>query len=127
MSEEDRPRFVWEKTKSKENILKTLGKIEKSEIEALEKSEKVKEYKENLSKLFDEGESNANIEDYKNTVLSMLKLQSKALKAWTSETFLSLQTFYFFCKIKISFIKLNFIIRKKRKNWNSFNFKFNFF
>lgn len=71
---------MWEQSKSKENILETLKKIEKTETlnsESLNKIETVKNYKEDLTKIFDAGESKENIESYKNSVLNLLKLKNK--------------------------------------------------
>lgn len=80
ITEEDRSRFVWEESKSKLNIIESLKKIEKQESldeAALFKLDHVKNYKQNLTKIFDSGESSENIDSYKNSVLDILKLNKK--------------------------------------------------
>ena len=62
------------------NIIESLKKIEKQESldeAALFKLDHVKNYKQNLTKIFDSGESSENIDSYKNSVLDILKLNKK--------------------------------------------------
>lgn len=69
--------FKWDQSKSKSNILKTVVSIEKLENEGKANDmEQVKTYKKNLTKMFNEGETETNILLYKNSVLNMLKLKS---------------------------------------------------
>ena len=75
MTEEDYANFKWDKTRSKENILATLSKIENKSAESLLESKKVDRYRNNLKKVFDEGESQENLNAYKKSVLEILDLK----------------------------------------------------
>jgi hypothetical protein len=78
MTEEDYSHFVWEKSKSKEMLIDALRKVEKNLSTVDEKTlmnhEKIKEYKENIAKIFDHGESEQTLDSYKNSVLRVLNL-----------------------------------------------------
>lgn len=75
MTEEDYANFKWDKTRSKENILAALSKIENKSAESLLESKKVDRYRNNLKKVFDEGESQENLNAYKKSVLEILDLK----------------------------------------------------
>lgn len=83
MTEEDYASFEWEKTKSKENVLETLTRVEANgeSPESLLKSRKVTDYKDNLKRIFDKGESQENLEAYKKSVMDILNLKKAASMA----------------------------------------------
>ncbi len=66
MTENDFSSFIWEKSKSKENC----------DNLKIETNEKLADYKTNITKLFDEGESTSNLNAYKNSVLNILNLNN---------------------------------------------------
>ena len=72
MTEEDSIHFEWEKSRSKKNIMNTLSK------EQLENDEKIKDYKNNLTKMFEEGDSLTNMNSYKDSVIKLLNLNKKS-------------------------------------------------
>ncbi|CAF0731471.1 unnamed protein product [Brachionus calyciflorus] len=77
ITEDDMRTFEWEKSKSKENILNTIRNIEKIEDETQAVNLKqVKTYQNNLSKIFNEGETDTNILQYKQSVLNLLKIKT---------------------------------------------------
>lgn len=81
MVEDDWEFYDWDKSKSKPTIVKTVAKVEKIEENDLEKLinlNQVKKYQESITKLFDQGETNTNILQYKQSVLNLLKLKSKS-------------------------------------------------
>ena len=84
ITEADRLKYVWEETRSKQNIVKIISKTENKSIEnpqELIDKPQVQDYKKSLSKMFDEGETKKNLEAYKTSVLNLLKLNSNSLKA----------------------------------------------
>lgn len=83
MTEEDYASFEWEKTKSKENVLEALAKVEASgeSHESLLKSRKISQYKDSVKRVFDEGESQANLNDYKKSVMDILNLKKTDRKS----------------------------------------------
>ena len=72
MTEEDSSHFEWEKSRSKNNIMNTLSK------EQLENNEKIQDYKNNLTKVFEEGDSLTNMNAYKDSVIKLLNLKKKS-------------------------------------------------
>lgn len=69
--------FKWDSSKSKQNILQSVAKQENIQDESeLVNLPKVKEYKENLTKMFNQGETETNILEYKKSVLNLLKVKS---------------------------------------------------
>jgi hypothetical protein len=57
--------------------LKKIEKIESLDEATLFKLDHVKKYEENITKIFDLGESSQSIDSYKNSVLDILKLNKK--------------------------------------------------
>ena len=75
--------YDWNVSKSKGNIIKIVKSVEgenKNE-ETIVKSASVTEYKKNLTKMFNEGETYQNMLSYKNSVLNLLKLKSQQKSA----------------------------------------------
>lgn len=69
--------FKWDQSKSKQNILDTVSRIENlSDREKVADLKQVKEYKENLTKIFNQGENNVNLSQYKQNVLNILKIKT---------------------------------------------------
>jgi hypothetical protein len=88
ITEYDLSEYDWNLSKSKNNILnlvKNLDKKSASDESKILELNQVKDYKENLTKIFNEGESNENLQSYKNSVLNLLNLKHKA-KSNTTET-----------------------------------------
>lgn len=78
MTEADRHKFDWNLSRSKENIVNTLSKIDNqvSDQQQIINSDSVQTYKTNLTKMFDEGETDQNILLYKQSVLNLLKIKT---------------------------------------------------
>lgn len=72
INEDDRVQFIWEETKSKTNI----EELSKRSIQPLQ-PEALKNYGERLEKVFDQGESQANLDGYKAAVMNILKVKNK--------------------------------------------------
>jgi len=77
MTENDRLKFLWEKSKSKENITQIISKIDSSKLNNLQDLSEIKEYEKDITSLFNEGESKQNIDSYKQSVLGLLRMKSK--------------------------------------------------
>lgn len=72
INEDDRVQFIWEETKSKTNI----EELSKRSIRPL-RPEALKNYGERLEKVFDQGESQENLDGYKAAVMNILKVKNK--------------------------------------------------
>ncbi len=71
ITEEDRPKYIWEKSKSKQNIENVL--------KTFQKDTKVKQcvsgYATSLKAVFDQGETHENLDQLKENTLKLLKLK----------------------------------------------------
>lgn len=77
ITEEDMLEFKWDQSKSKQNMIDTVSRIESlSDKEKVADLKQVKEYKENLTKIFSQGENNFNLSQYKQNVLNILKIKT---------------------------------------------------
>lgn len=57
--------------------MKKIEKTESLDENSISNLENIKNYKQDVTKIFDAGESKENIESYKNSVLNILKLNKK--------------------------------------------------
>jgi hypothetical protein len=78
MTEQDRSEYDWNLSESKKNIVDFVKKTDgKSEADIIN-SGVVSNYKENLTQMFNKGETDKNLSSYKQSVLDMLKLKPQA-------------------------------------------------
>jgi len=82
ITEQDRLTYSWENSQSKSNVLNAVQRLKGEEGEGKEGrdennvDEAINEYKAKLTRCFDDGENNKNIDDFKKSVLDLLGLKN---------------------------------------------------